>query len=300
MLADLAPDGDSIGSSSAMLNWLIREGKNVTAFCQEPIPTTLHFLDNIHLFTNNTNVFAEGHDLVISFDASSRQRTGLTEHGHKLSPQHTLIVIDHHATNERFGHVNVVLTEACSTAEVLYRFFEQHKILIDDKMATALLAGILFDTSFFSNSGTTTKGVEAASHLVAQGARYTHAIQHMLKNKSVPALRLWGLALSRLTHRPTLDLAYTYFRHEDLRDVPRYEEAVAGVSNFLNATVAGVDAVLVITEMPDQQVRGSLRSLTRDVSKLAKLLGGGGHKKAAGFTVKGQLKEVNGHPKITI
>ena len=294
VMADAAPDGDSIGSSSAMLNWLIREGKNVTAYCGETIPHTLFYLDNIHRFTHDVQVFDEPHDLVMTFDAGTLVRAGLTDHRHKLPADHTLIVFDHHMANERFGHINLVFTEACSTAEVLYQFFAHHRVVIDEPMATALLSGILFDTSYFSNSGTTVKGMEAASALVACGARQSDILRHLIKNKSVPALRLWGLALSRLTYHPTFHLAYTYFLQEDLKFIPQSDEAIEGVSNFLNAVCEGVDTILVLKELPDQHVRGSIRSISRDVSKIAKLFGGGGHKKAAGFTVKGKLRMENG------
>lgn len=293
VMADMAPDGDSIGSSSAMLNWLLREDKQVTAYCGEPIPYTLKYLDNIHHFTNDARVFDEPHDLVMTFDAGSASRAGLAPHQHRLPADHTLIVFDHHAVNDRFGHFNLVFTDACSTTEVLYHFFTHHRVVIDERMATSLLSGILFDTSSFSNSATTVKGVEAAGALLAAGARQTDILRHLIQNKSVSALRLWGLALSRLTVSPTFHLAYTYFLQEDLKRIPQSDEAIEGVSNFLNAVCEGVDTILVLKELPDNRVRGSIRSVSRDVSKLAKLFGGGGHKKAAGFTVKGKLKIEN-------
>ena len=110
-------------------------------------------------------------------------------------------------------------------------------------------------------------------------------------------LKLWGLALARLEHRPEYDLVTTYFKAEDLT-APGANEAVDGMSNFLQAVCGGCDTVLVLKETEEGQVKGSLRSINRDISKVAKLLGGGGHKKASGFMVQGKLKVENGKVRV--
>lgn len=287
LVSDGKPDGDSLGSTSAALNWLLREGKDVTAFCAAPIPSVFRYLDNIHRFTDQPEIFNQAYDVIMTFDAGDLRHCGIDTLLPKTPSGYTLIVMDHHATNARYGMINAVLTDACSTAEVLYRFFEHLRIDIDSYMATSLLSGILTDTSCFSNAATTTFGMDAAGKLFSCGARHGDILRHLIHNQSISGLKLWGTALSRLTHHPKLDLAVTYLRAEDLEG--EKEEAYEGLANFLGAACSGADTILILKELSNGTIKGSLRSSTRDISKLAQFLGGGGHKKAAGFTVKGRL-----------
>ncbi len=298
LVSDAMPDGDSIGSTTAALSWLLREGKSVEAFSIKPLPSYLRFLDNAHLITSDPAVFQKPFQLVMTFDASDPKRCGLTDGLLQMPLRPQVAVFDHHATNARFGDLNAVVTDACSTAELVYRFFEEQGVRIDDKMATSLLTGITTDTSSFTNGGTTTKGMEAAGALVASGARQGDILRHIIKNQSVPGLKGWGLALSRLQHHPSLDLVTTYFLQEDLKIAGVTEEAIEGVSNFLNAVCGGADTILVLKELPNGKIKGSMRSVSRDISKVAKLLGGGGHKKAAGFTVDGTMVVENGRVRV--
>lgn len=290
LVADGKPDGDSLGSSSGMLNWLLREGKDVSAFCAAPIPAAFSYLDNIHRYTLEPVIFQEKFDLIMTFDAGDLRHCGIDQILPKAPKGYVLVDIDHHATNARYGDLNLVFTTACSTAEVVYRFFDELQIPLDSKIATSLLTGIFTDTSTFANAATTVEGMEAASALCAAGARKTEILNKLFKNRSIDGLKLWGLALSRLKHHQKFDLVSTYFLHADLI-VPGSEDAVEGISNFLNATCGNADTILVIRELPDGRIKGSMRSAKRDISRVCKLFGGGGHKKAAGFTITGSLQE---------
>ena len=297
LVADGKPDGDSIGTTLAFYRWLLSEHKTVSVFCSAPLPKNLTFLDYAHEVQSDTALFTQPYDFIITFDAGSLRHCGIDQLLPMTPKGYTLIVFDHHATNERFGMINAVYTNACSTAEVVYRFFEECHITIDDRMATSLLTGIVYDTSSFSNSGTTSKGLEAAGELFARGARQTDVLRSLVQNKSPDGLRLWGLALSRLSYHPGLDVVSTYFLTEDL-PTKASEEAVEGLSNFLNAACGQGDTMLVLRETREGKIKGSLRSIKRDISRVAQLLGGGGHKKASGFMVNGKIQVKNGVAKI--
>jgi phosphoesterase RecJ-like protein len=297
LIAHKKPDGDTLGSSSAVLNWLIREGKTPTAFCADLPSPSFRYLDNIHLYTNDPQVFDAAYDLVIVFDSGDLRYAGVHEHFTRLPAGHTLLNIDHHVTNERYGHLNIVIPDASSTAEIVYRFFEENSITLDDRMATSLLTGLYTDTSNFSNAATTPFAIEAASKLMAAGARHLDILRHLLHDKPIDVLRIWGILLSRLRHNPKLDVASTYLLRNDVGGGPT--DIADGLANFLNGVVGGTDTLMVLRELPNGQVRGSFRSVKRDISKLAKLFGGGGHKKAAGFTVTGRIQETPEGPRIT-
>lgn len=296
LVAHKKPDGDTLGSSSSVFNWLLREGKDVTVFCADAPPSAFRYIDNIRRYTNDPIVFENPYDVVVVFDSGDLRYCGVDQFIPRIPTGYLLVNIDHHVTNERFGHLNLVLTDASSTAEIIHRFYEENRIYVDPRMATSVLTGLFTDTSSFSNAATNPKAVEAASKMLAAGGRLVDIHKHLLRDKTVPALRVWGLFLSRLRYNITFDVVTTYVRQEDLKDVPK--DVVEGVSNFLNAVTGGTDTILVLHELPNEIVKGSFRSVTRDVSKVAKLLGGGGHKKAAGFTVNGRIKETPDGPKI--
>lgn len=296
LVAHKKPDGDTLGASSSFLNWLIREGKTVTAFCLDQPSAAFRFIDNIHRYTSDPAVFDKEYDLVIVFDSGSLQYCGVADHLPRLKPGYLFVNIDHHATNERYGHLNLVFTEASSTAEVVHRFFEANNIPPDARIATSLLTGLFTDTGNFTNSGTTAFSLEAASRLIAAGARHTDILKHIWSVKNIDLLKLWGKVLSRLQYNARLDLAATYILKEDVLDLP--SDITDGISNFLSAVVGQAETILVLKELPTGEVQGSLRSHKRNVSKVAGLLGGGGHKKAAGFTIRGKIEVTPRGPKV--
>jgi phosphoesterase RecJ-like protein len=296
LVAHKKPDGDTLGSSSSVLNWLLREGKQVEVFCADLPPQMYRYIDNIHRYTADPNIFAQKFDLVLVFDSGDLRYCGIDQFVPNLPKPYTLVNFDHHATNNFFADINLVITEASSTAEVIFRLYEEGDIALDPKMATSLLTGLLTDTSNFSNAATNPKAMEAASKLLSAGARFQDVLTHTLHDKSIDTLKVWGLMLSRLRHNPTYDVVSTYIRTQDLGGLSK--DIVEGASNFLNAVTSGTDTILVLHELPNGTVKGSFRSVNRDISAVAKLLGGGGHKKAAGFTVAGRIEETMDGPRI--
>jgi phosphoesterase RecJ-like protein len=297
VVGDGKPDGDSLGSSSAFYLWLQREGKQTALFCVAPIPKNFRFLDGIHDQNNDPAVFDQPWDMVITFDTGSLKHCGILDFLPRIPTKPIIVDIDHHSTNELFGAINLVDTKASSTCEMVYRFFEANNVILDDRMATSLLTGLCTDTSHFSNSATNSKAMEAASTCFASGARHMDILKNLVRNKSVASLKIWGKALERLRHVPEYDMAITWFKADDLEG-PGSDEAVEGVSNFLSSACSGADTMLVLREKNDGLVKGSMRSIKRDISRLAQQLGGGGHKRASGFAVKGKIEVIDGIPRI--
>ncbi|MFH1078013.1 MAG: DHH family phosphoesterase [Patescibacteria group bacterium] len=300
LLPHKRPDGDAAGSATALIAWLEREGKEVTAFCRDSLPDQLRFLDHVHKLTTDTAIFDRRYDVVIVLDSGDLTYCGVADLLPRLPKGYLLADVDHHAINARYGDLNIVDAGASSTSEIVFRFFEANGIRIDQAMATSLLAGILFDTSNFSNAATSPAAIAAASSLLASGARNSDIVRHMVRDKTVDMLKVWGLMLSRLHRDAVQDLAVTYLLEQDLAGgTDEMNAAVTGgFSNFLNAVTGDVDTVLILQERPGGKVKGSMRSVTRDVSAVAKRLGGGGHVKAAAFTVDGRITVTDDGPKI--
>lgn len=293
------PDGDSLGSACAMFSYLKRQDIPVEIFCPTPVPSNLQFLPYADRITSNERVFTDGADVIVVFDAGDLRYAGLAERLPLLPTPPTIINIDHHVSNENFGHHNLVIKDAAATTEVLYGFFKTIGAPIDADMATCLLTGIITDTDYFSNAATTGAAMAVASELIVRGARM-HAIrQHTLNNKPVALLKLWGIALARLYYHPANRSAITYVFQKDYEHFGLDEADVYGIANFLNRLGEG-DYSLFLKETTDGCVKGSFRT-TRDdvnVSEIAKRFGGGGHQKAAGFKVPGRLLETEHGVKI--
>lgn len=293
LVAHKKPDGDTLGASSSVLNYLLREGRVVTAFCADSIPESYQYLPQIDRFTADPAVFREEYDLLCVFDAGDLRYAGVVPFIEAMSRRPVIANIDHHATNEKFGDLNLLFTDASSTAEVVHRFYRASNIFIDPHVATCLLTGIITDTSNFVNPATTASCIQAASHLLICGARLGDITSSLVRNKSIPALQLWGRALERIRENPDLGIASTVITMTDFNEIgTEATDVVEGMANFLTA-VLNVPIIMVLREMPDGTVKGSLRSPSHDVSALAKRFGGGGHKKAAGFTVAGRIAELD-------
>lgn len=288
------PDGDAIGSALALAHWLEESGRPAPVFCRDPAPGHYDFLPRFGNITADEEIFFQpGVDLIVVLDSGDAMYAGVQEIFARLSPEITVINIDHHPTNQHYGELNLVDAGASSTAEVIYNFFVHNGVRVDKYMATALLSGILTDTTNFTNPATTVSSMSAASDLVGLGARANDISKYLLKNKSIDALRLWGRALARLEENKRFNMAIAVIKREDLAGIEAEAEAVEGVANFLNALL-NVKLVMVLRETEDGYVKGSMRSTDADVSLLAKAMGGGGHKKAAGFSVRGRLDKING------
>jgi phosphoesterase RecJ-like protein len=298
IVAHKKPDGDTIGATAALRNWCRRENIAVTNFCVDPLPTQYLFLQGTEKYTTDPLVFTEQYDALVVIDCGDLHYAGIHEHVAKMTVpkgkrRPLLINLDHHITNEMYGDLNVVDAQASSACELLYRLFVRTGIEFNQDIATCLLTGIITDTSNFNNAATTYTSLEAASHLLRHGAKLHEISRHLRRNKTIDALRLWGLVLSRLKYNEKLGVASTVIFNRDLENGVS-DEHIEGVSNFLNQFL-NAKIIMVLRETPDGKVRGSLRSSDDiDVSQIAKLMGGGGHKKAAGFAVPGRIIEEAG------
>lgn len=289
------PDGDAAGSATALAAFLAREGKDFVLFSLDPLPAYLEYLPFAERFVNNADALSAPQpiDIAVTFDSASLERAGLDE-APLPHPRPTVINIDHHRTNTYFGDLNVVREHAASTTELLYEYFRTLNIRIDGDIATSLLTGILTDTGHFAYANTTLATLSTASDLLRKGGNLRAITFHTLRNKKFETLRLWGRALSRLVWNENLNTVSTVITEQDIEECHAEPGSTEGIANFLNS-LEGVRAVLVLTE-EGPILKGSFRT-TRDdvdVSQLAKALGGGGHRKASGFSVEASLAERNG------
>ena len=290
-----SPDADALGAILSLSYFLNNQNKKVGIFTEAPITTQLNFLPGFESVKSDPAIFNDRWEVVIVLDSADLAYAGIDQ----LLPSGSIIInIDHHVSNVNFGNINLVDNQASSTCEILYNFFNYLGWVIDKKVATLLLAGLMLDTGGLSNSAASAESIRVAGELFNLGARLRQVVEMGAKNKSIDGLKLWGLVLSRLKINHRLDLAYTYVKDDDIKKFNINKEEVGGLANFLNV-IGGVSIMMLIHISP-LEIKVSLRTTKNniDVAKIAGYFGGGGHKKAAGFTAPWQIEEIDGYLRV--
>lgn len=290
--------GDATGAVTACLMVLEQQGKQVTMFLPEPPLKSLMFLaETERIVSDPADISWDDYDLYLSVDAAEPKMTGLQDLYPSRPSNVTLVNFDHHHTNPGYGDIDIIDREAPATCAMLYEWFTAAGYPMDRRIATSLLTGILTDTGTFSNPATNEVALSSSAELLLRGANVSRVLQEVVRSKTLISLKVWGRALERLREHPALNIVSTVITKQDIEESSA--ESLEGLANFLN-DLSGYRAIMVLKEMPDGNIKGSLRT-TRDdvdVSAIAKIFGGGGHKKASGFTVPGRLVETEGGWKI--
>ncbi|MDD5290101.1 MAG: bifunctional oligoribonuclease/PAP phosphatase NrnA [Patescibacteria group bacterium] len=278
------PDGDCLGALSAMADYLISLNKKYEIILDEELPNDFDFLAHTEkILVGMKNLKMEKYDTVLVLDAGDIKRTGIADF--LQDTDHPLIIeIDHHVTNRGAGDINAI-KNISSTCEVIYDFFQHVNFKYQKETATALLTGILTDTGLFAFANTSGETVKKAAALVARGADFNLIKKRMFNSQQLPELKFLGKFLSRLQFNEKLNILFLVLTKEDLAEEGAETDIL---SNFLQQNKEA-EITMVLKEGDDGMIKVSWRSKKADVARLAKELGGGGHKKAAAFLVKGKL-----------
>lgn len=290
------PDGDALGSSLALMHALKQQGKRVTVYTPNKIPEFFSFLPGIEEMTMKKTDVAS-YDTFIILDCTQFNRSCFESEA--LSHPQT-IVIDHHYGNPQQATINLVIPDAAATAHILFELFLMLDIDITKDIATSLLTGIFTDTGSFMHDSVTPNILEMSSYLMTKGARLSHIAHETYQKKDLPALRIWGRALSRIITNSRTGASISVITKKDLEECGATRDDLDGVVNMINTLPQSKFAMLLV-EHEDGEVKGSLRSEPHknvDVSKIAKRLGGGGHVLASGFEIKGNIMKKDGQWRI--
>lgn len=286
------PDGDTLGSALALYLFLIKLHKKVSLVCAGVVPEAFRFLGGHQHFQQD--FFFGDFESVVLVDNGDLKRTGFDDRIKKYRRlKKPIINIDHHPRNDiwKLANINLVSQKVSSTAEIIFDLVTTiDNSLIDSDIATAILTGIYTDTGGFQHPTTSKRCLLVASKLLSHGAKLKSISENLSGHRSFAMLKLWGIALKNIRINNRLGIMTSVITQKDIKNSRASEEDLAGVVNMMSATPeAGVAMLLCETE--DGKIRGSLRtdSDRLDVSVLASHLGGGGHKRASGFTVEGRL-----------
>jgi len=285
------PDPDTIGSALALGLGLESLGKRVSWHCADPVPEQQRFLHGSERFTQDPP--AEDVDLVVTVDFGSVDRAKFV-----LPARPTLVNIDHHASNDNFGTANLVDVTASATAELVSRVIDALGIKWTPEMATAALVGIMTDTGSFQFPSTDSRALDRAARLREAGADLQAITYNIFRNKRFEALVLWGFAFSRLVREQGGQLVWTEIRAGDIERAEARDEDISGLVEQV-ARSSGMRVAILFNEQagaPAPAVKVSCRTSqwepSVDASAVMARFGGGGHVRAAGALIGGDLADV--------
>ena len=292
LVAHSRPDGDTMGSVFVLKEYLVNNlKKEAAAVCPDPLPEYLKDIFADADFANHENIDTSEYDLLIGCDAVERSFEKIVK---EKKNNQKIILFDHHPTIElKKTEPDIVVADegASSVCEILYDFFDFHRIALSKKMASYLLTGILHDTAVFQHANTSARVMEIAAELMRRGAPMNKIIEVSFKDKKLETLKLWGRAMERAEINPKTGAIMSFITKEDMDELGMEEESVGRIAELLN-TVSGTKFSLVLIEKDKNKVKGSLRSewyKNVDVSQIARQFRGGGHRLASGFEIAGKL-----------
>jgi len=275
------PDGDAVGSMLACGMILDQMGKRAELVSADPVPLIYRRLPCASAI-RQVRALDGDFDAVVLLECDGIARSRLDG-----LDQRFLVNIDHHASGRSFANVNWIDTDACAVAEMIYRLAIAAGVTIPPEMAACLYAAVLTDTGSFCYEGTDAHAFELARELVGCGADPAQIAREVYFSYPMSKIALLGTALSTL--RRDGRVAWLWVTQSDMSHTGAAEEDCEGIVNYAIA-IAGVEAAVLLRELPDGRVRLSLRSKgCLDVARIAARFGGGGHAHAGGCTLSGPL-----------
>jgi phosphoesterase RecJ-like protein len=294
LTAHEGPDGDALGSLLGLHKVLTQLGKDSVMFMaakEFPLPVEYRFLPLEEVFHEAPADMADR--TVVFLDCGNIDRVPvewLTAGGNEV------INIDHHHDNTRFGDLNLVEVGASCTAEIVYDLARLLEARITPEIASALYVGLITDTGKFMYENTNAHTHRVAADLIEAGVDVDDTYRRLYEHVPIEKLRLVSRALDGISSYCDGKLAISYITTADYEATGAAEEMTEGLIDHLRS----IDGVKVAAVIRDLGNRGrsarkvSLRSSAGevDVSAIARLNGGGGHKRAAGFSTDLEFEQL--------
>lgn len=286
ILTHESPDGDAVGSALAMYLTLQKMNKNVDVIIPE-YSNVFSFLPGADQIKKEGK--EEPYDLAISVDVTGIKRlNGFSKY---FEDAKIKIQIDHHEVNDMFADYNFVNPASPACAQILILVIEHLDVEIDKQIGTCLLTGIITDTGGFKYEGVSAETFEFASWLLNKGVNVSDIYKRVLQVKTRANFQLRKLIMDRMEFLCNNKITFTYMNLEDEENVnamPGDHEGLVEVGR----DIEGVEVSIFIREFEDGY-KVSLRSNNYvNVADVALPFHGGGHIRAAGCTIKGDLEQV--------
>ncbi|MQA31311.1 MAG: bifunctional oligoribonuclease/PAP phosphatase NrnA [Luteitalea sp.] len=277
------PDGDSIGSQLAMAYALRAIGKHAHLVNKDPAPGPILAFPGVPEIEISDRVTGD-FDAAIVMECGDLTRTGVTG-----LERFFVINIDHHPGNSGYGQINWFDASAAACGEMVFDLVKAMGVPLTLEIATHVYLAILTDTGSFHYSGITPRTFEICREVVEAGVNPVMVARNVYDSNNMGRLKLFGAVLSAMQIDRSGRIAIVYLDHEMARAAGGTYEDTEGLIN-LPLTVKEILAVVFFKQIEGDEYRVSMRSKGEiDIGAVAKEFGGGGHKNAAGCTVKGSI-----------
>jgi len=275
-----SPDGDCLGSSFTLSNFLTRHQIEHFIVVDDLIPSNYKFLEKENMIKSDE---VKGtFDFGIILDTSSLDRAGTTKEVIGLC-QH-IVVIDHHKTNAYFGDTNIV-EMVSSVGELLFNMYQEIGYEIDKTDAVGLYTSIVTDTGEFRYSNTSSDTLKVAAKLFETGFDFENISKEIFSNQELEKVLLKSTSLSDLNVYYDGKVALMKVTQEMLKDLGCEMYHSDGIVEA-GRDIAGVEVSVLLKEVSSEQIKVSLRSKSYlDVADISLVYSGGGHVRAAGCTI---------------
>lgn len=286
-------EGDALGSQLAFYKLLKIMGKQAIIVNEDKVPYGYGFLPGINNIQRlKQNLKNLRFDCFVVLDCSDLSRCGKVA---KLSSKDvTVLNIDHHISNTKFGDINWVDSRVSSTCEVIYKLYKRLSVPFNKEIATYLYIGMLTDTGSFRYSNTTSFTHKAVSALLRYGLDVVKIYNNLYENIPFEDMKLLSKILLTLRRDAQGKIAWFKVGRNTLKNKKISVDISEYILSFGRA-IKDVEVVVLFKENlgTKNEVRVNFRSNGRvDVNRIANFFGGGGHRTASGATVRGRIDQV--------
>lgn len=289
ILPHVFADGDALGSSIALGLALKKLNKDIVIYLEEDIPYLYNFLPGKSL----TEIYSgkiKKFDVVVALDTGDLDRLGKRLDVFNSIP--VTVNIDHHQTNTEFAFYNHVNTGSAAVGEIIYQMIKTLGLDIDTDISTCLYVALTTDTGGFRFSNTTSVTHQIAGDLINNGISVAEISQQVFDSTSVEKVKLMGMAVNTLELFENNKVAIITLSDDIIKASGAKDEDCDGIVN-IGRNIRGVEVAAVLRQRSNGEIKVNLRSNRYvDVASIANMYKGGGHKKAAGFTVEGNINDI--------
>jgi bifunctional oligoribonuclease and PAP phosphatase NrnA len=299
LVTHVNPDGDALGSLHGLAYGLQELGVSVRVIIPTPIPPSFLLLEkDRHGLSIDTNLdFRDGEGL-ICLDCPDAVRTGYREAVLAYSRAGHLAYIDHHPTGDlaRMTSTSLHKTTTSSTCELVFDLMQEFGLKFTPRISTALLLGIYTDTGAFKHDNCSARTLQVVSELLRRGASLATIVRSIQQSRTIPHLKLLGISLERLQLGYGGIVGFSVLCGDDITTVNAAPSDLQGIVSAIEQ-LPETRLTVFLREEADGTIHGSLRSSSQKGSwhvpcdRLARLLGGNGHPRAAGFLIPGKLQK---------
>ncbi len=288
------PDADTLGATLGVVRIVEALGGTADPVCTDPVPPLYDFLPGIERFRTDPDPEA-AYDLLVVSDCGTLDRVGDVQTRHtELFERLPRVVIDHHASNEAAGDADWIEPDAAATCEMVTLLAVQLGLPLDldgGALATALMAGIVMDTSTFAHPNSTPRTLAVAAALVEAGAPLSDISRRLYRSKPTAQLRLFGRVLDRLESVDGGRVIHSTLFDADLAATGTEPPQSEGIIDLLAQSDEAEVAILFKEAEPATRISVRTKPGGVDATVLTGTFGGGGHARAAGATVQKPIDE---------